>query len=243
VTPAENNGSFRFEGVPPGSYHLFAFGPVTGYGGAGVVGANPKFARSRVDVTAQSVEGLVVTPRGGATLTVRIKTAAGCAGTAAVALSSLEAWGARLDRTMQASAERDTTVADLAPGSYQVAAQAGGCFQTEDVVADLSSGQAAASIPMAAAGSLRVRLMGGDAAGYTVVLAAAKTFAGEQGMRAARAGRDGIFLFESLPPGSYRIAAQLADSPRSRWLSAEGMIPIRVSGGAPTDVELPVRKD
>jgi beta-lactamase regulating signal transducer with metallopeptidase domain len=47
---SEEDGSFRFEKIPPGIYDLFAAGPVSGYGGGGALsqGDPPLFGRSRV---------------------------------------------------------------------------------------------------------------------------------------------------------------------------------------------------
>ena len=55
------DGSFHLEGIPPGSYQLFASGPVRGYGGRGaLLDADPRFGQVRVEVGGQDVEGLTI---------------------------------------------------------------------------------------------------------------------------------------------------------------------------------------
>ncbi len=241
VTPAEDDGAFRIEGVAAGSYNLFAFGPVTGYGGGGAgTGADPAFARMRVDIAGQDVSGLVVSPRKGATATLRLKAGAGCK-QATVSAMLLEEWAVRLNKTVQVTADKDTVVPDLPPGRYQFVAQpAGNCYQTGEATADLTSGEAEpVAIAMAPAGSIRGRLIGGKPADFAVVLVAEKTFGGEQAVRVALPDGEGRFAFDALPAGEYRIAAHsAAESPRTRWMSAD-LMTIQVPGGAPTDVELP----
>ncbi len=241
VTPAEDDGAFRIEGVTAGSYNLFAFGPVTGRGGGGgSTGANPAFARMRVDIAGQNVTGLTLSPRKGAAAALRLKAPAACK-QASVSVMLLEDWGARVDKTVQVTADKDTVVPNLPPGRYELVAQpSGNCYQTGEATVDLTSGEAEpVAIAMAPAGSIRGRLIGGKPADFAVVLAAEKAFGGEQALRVALPDADGRFVFDVLPPGQYRIAAHpLTESPRTRWMSAD-LITIQVPGGAPTDVELP----
>lgn len=61
VMPAEQDGSFRFDGISSGSYFVFAVGPVNGYSGTGsMLGPAPFFGRMRVDVSAAEVCGLSI---------------------------------------------------------------------------------------------------------------------------------------------------------------------------------------
>ena len=47
VARAGDDGTFRFEGIPAGSYHLFATGPVQGYGGGAQCWARSLFSDGR----------------------------------------------------------------------------------------------------------------------------------------------------------------------------------------------------
>jgi len=240
LSPANDDGAFRLQGVPPGSYHLFVFGPVNARAGmGGIPGDGALYARMRIEVAGQDVAGLAVTPQKGVSVSLRLK-GTGCK-QASVSLTGLEQWGAFLDRRIEVSADKDTVIADLAPSRYQFTAEpANGCSQTEDITLDLTGGTAGSvAIPMSPVGAIRGRLIGGKPADFLVVLVAAKTLGGQQAVRIVMPDADGRFAFDSLVAGEYRIAAQpLAESPRTRWMNAD-LLPLSVRGGSPTDVELP----
>ncbi len=249
AAPADEDGAFRFEGIPLGSYHLFVVGPVRGRSGMGVVlGPDPLFSRSRVDVAGQDISGLSITPRKGRSAAVRLRADPGaesaCPAAASVGFSSLEDWGAMFSATAQANREKDTVIENLAPGKYQLTASQLGenCYQAREVVLDLTGGEAdAVAIPLAAAGSIRGRLTGGTPGEFSVILLASKTFGSPPEAQIALPDAEGRFTFAALPPGQYRIAAQrTSDSPKARWVAELGrMLEVEIVGGAPTDLQLP----
>ena len=101
---AEEQGEFRFEGIAPGSYYLLASGPSTARNSRGaVLPAEPWFARGRVEVVASNVEGIVLSPRKGATVSFLLRAPAeakgSCPSAAQLTLTSLEDWGAQFERT------------------------------------------------------------------------------------------------------------------------------------------------
>src|SRR5262249_17724375 len=128
VAPAGNDGVFNLKGIPSGSYYVFAAGPVRGRGFMGaLLGPEPLFARTRLEITAQDISGLVLAPQKGQSAAVRLRITPGsesaCPSSASVALISLEDWGAMLQHAARASREKDTIIANLAPARYQVTAQ------------------------------------------------------------------------------------------------------------------------
>jgi beta-lactamase regulating signal transducer with metallopeptidase domain len=237
-TLAENDGSFHFENVPPGSYDLFAAGPVNGYGAYdNVLGSNRFFGRTRIQVGAVNVDGLAISVSGGRSLAVVLRPhvagppPAGCPPSATVALASLEPWGAMLNANLQVVFEKEQTARDLAPGRYRLTATSlgSGCYQVNQPVADLRgdvSGPVA--IEVAAAGSIHGTLRAGSAAAVTLLEAEATD--GAQARLAFPDGQ-GRFSFDGLPPGRYKLAAQV---PKAAWKEVE------VSGGAQASVELAV---
>ncbi|HWQ55301.1 MAG TPA: carboxypeptidase-like regulatory domain-containing protein [Bryobacteraceae bacterium] len=246
VTPTSADGSFRIEGVPQGSYYLFASGPVMGRAAKGaMLGSEPMFGRMRLDVSGDHVTGITLavgnSPRGTVQLRAERGGAGACPQTSTVAMTSLEDWAAMLDRGVAATFDKEAEVPHLAPGRYQLtAAELGAaCYQTADAVLDLTGGgPGRAVIPVAAAGSIRGVLTGGSAEECAVVLLAARPAPGRDAVQIAVPDAAGRFVFGGLPPGDYRIAVRRASEPRlvakDAWLTG-----LHVPGGVPTDVELP----
>jgi hypothetical protein len=243
VATAGEDGSFRFDGIPQGSYHLFAAGPVRGYGGGGsVLDAEPLYGRMRVEVSADHVSGLTVGVAKGVSAAIRLRAERGaeaaCPGAAQVTVTSLEDWAAGLHRTVDAGFDKPTVIERLAPARYRLTAARLGenCYQASEAVLDLTgSDPGTVTIPLAPAGAIRGRLKGENAAQFTVILLR------DGAVQAAVPAPDGRFSFAGLAPGKYRIAVQRSsEAPKSRWLSEKGwLIELDVPGGAPTEVELP----
>jgi len=241
----EEDGTFRLERISPGAYDLFVAGPTGGYGEFdSMVGANPVYGRQRLQVIAENLEGINVPVSAGRTLDVILRGAKeSCPKTAAVGLTLLEPWGLLALNQVQANFDKPQTVHDLAPARYALWAGGlgAGCYQANRPVVDLNRDSGGpATIELAQAGSIRGTLLAGEAN--------AKEFAvmliGDEANRLALPDEHGRFEFTALPPGHYRIAAQLAaGGAKARWLSdIAHMIEIDVPGGTPTEVELPVSK-
>ena len=156
---------------------------------------------------------------------------AGCPQSATVALASLEPWGSILNASVQAGFAKEQTVRDLAPGRYRLTASGlgSGCYEVTQPVVDLR-GEIAdpVAVEVAAAGSIHGTLRAGAA--NVVTLLDAEATDGAQA-RLAFPDDQGRFSFDGLPPGRYKLAAQV---PKATWKEVE------VSGGAQASVELPV---
>ncbi len=249
VAIAERDGKFRFDGIPPGSYYLFASGPAIGRGSGAMLGPEPFFGRIETDVGGQNVENILVTVQKGRSAGLILRTASSeqsnsCRSTANVTLSPLEDWGAMLERSVKVSSDKPQIVNNLAPARYHIAVSQLGdaCYTLADSVVDLS-GEAASGpieIGIAAAGSIRGRLNGssGHLSDFAIVLVAADADDVRQTIQIAFPDGESRFRFEGLRPGRYRIVAQPSES-ESHW-SADQMFEIDVPGGAPTDIEVPV---
>lgn len=250
VTMTSTEGSFRIDGVPPGSYHLFAVGPAMGRAAKGAMLASyPMFGRTRLDITSANVTDITVLVGSGASARVRLRAELGGAGacpqTSAVTVTSIEDWAAVLDRRVEAAFDKETEIPNLAPGKYQLTATELGtaCYQTEDAVLDLTGGGAGkATITVAAAGSIRGVLTGGKDVECEVVLLAVKPSQGREAIQMALPDADGRFGFDGLAPGEYRIAVRrVSEGRQTRWVSDDAWLTqLRVPGGVPTEVELPV---
>ncbi len=244
-TLAEEDGTFRFEKVPAGSYDLFVAGPTGGYGEFdSILGRDePLFGRTQVQVMAQNLEGVNVPLSSGRTLALVLRAPGsdtlppGCPATVSVSLVSLEPWAVTFSPSAQVAFGKEQTIRNLAPGRFQVTARdlGGGCYQVNQPVADLSGdvGKPVA-VEVAAAGSIRglLKSASAPATDFTVMLLDA---GGNDGAQAQLAfpDRDGRFAFEGLRPGRYRMAARRAGADVSRAVEMD------VRGGAPTVVELP----
>jgi hypothetical protein len=243
-TLTEDDGTFRFEKAPAGSYDLFVAGPTGGYGEFdSIMGRDePLFGRTRVQVIAQNVEGLNVPLNPGRSLTLVLRPQGsdtlppGCPTTVSVLLVSLEPWAVLFAPSAQVSFGKEQTIRNLAPGRFRVTASglASGCYQVNQPVVDLSGdvGKPVA-VELAAAGSIRglLKSTSAAAADFTVTLMDAGSTDGAQA-QLAFPDRDGRFAFEGLHPGRYRMTAR-------RGADVSRAVEMDVPGGAPTIVELP----
>jgi hypothetical protein len=248
VEPTKADGSFHLQGVPAGSYYLFASGPVRGYGaGSAVLGPEPLFARTRVDLAGQDLTGVSLTPVQGrsARFLLRGETAqagSSCPASATLTLRPSENWGAQTMQRIDISAANEQLVENIAPGRYHLAVTEMGdaCFSADHPVLDLEreDDPGTVAVLVTAAGSIRGRLISNSGApsDFAVVLVASGTAGG---VRVAFPDAGARFTFDGLRPGSYRIAAQPAAS-AERWVpDIARMFEVDVVGGAPTELDLP----
>jgi hypothetical protein len=251
VAQTATDGTFRFEGVPAGSYTITAAGSVRGYGGKAVLGDSPTFGRSQVGVAAD-VEGLVITVQKPRTASFIMKSAAntqaegGCPATAQVTLTALEDFAAMIDRTGAINTVKEQPVADLAPTRYRVGIKGlgEGCYLASSPVLDLSTSapSSVVALQVAAAGSIRGKLTGApNPQEFSVALIAADIDTSTDPVQVVFPDSAGKFAFGGLRPGRYRIATQSAGAAaRARWvIDAAKMIEIQIVAGAPTEMELP----
>jgi hypothetical protein len=241
VTQTEEDGSYRFAGVPPGSYHLFVPGPTRARGFMGaVLEGDPRYARTQVEISSQNLEGISLTPEKGRTASFIVRpTGAGCPQSVQLTLFGLEDWSSVLDRTIDVTLDKEAIVENLAPGRYRAAAAklGGACFLSAGATVDFRSKDDSnpVAVQIAPAGSIRGRLAGLETASdFTVVLLDSNGT-----VRVAKPDGEARFAFDGLPPGPYRIAAS-----KARWIhDMAAMVELNVRGGGSIDVELSVPKE
>jgi len=237
--------------VPVGSYDLFVAGPDRGYGAhASLLGPEPFFARTRVNVSGGNVDGIDLAVSAGRAVTIRLTSAsggeppAGCPLNATVSAELLEPWAIVGLANARVAFGKEQTLRNLPPARVRLSASGlgSGCYQPDAPVIDLS-GDPASPVPLeiASSGSIHGILLPGTAraSDFTVVLLDFNAAASTQA-RVASPDSEGRFTFDGLPPGRYRVAAQpVATSSRSRWVTdLSSMKEIQVPGGKPTDLEL-----
>jgi len=254
VTEAQADGSFRFEGIPPGSYLLFASGPAVARGMHGAIpGPDALFGRVPVEVGAQDLEQVAVALDSGrsASLILRVlhetQGGAACPQSAQIRLSPLEDWGATLEYSAQVGSLREQRIDRMAPGRYLLSVTELGdrCYSAGSRIVDLTKPDSKPmEVLVAPSGEIRGRLSGSAAPGdIAVVLWRSESDDQDDVLQIALPDAGSRFGFPGLRPGRYRIAAQWAADDKAHWLPDPGrMVEIAVPGGAPTDVEIPAPK-
>jgi hypothetical protein len=248
VSIAESDGSFRFDGVPAGTYHLFASGPSTSRGSLGAgLPEQPCFARTEIQLGAQSAEGITLDMQRGRSASFVLRAASGtvpkgCSPKPRLQLLALEDWGAMLMRDITLDFTRPVVIENLAPARYHIPMTrlGEGCYTAADMVVDLTGAAPSGPIEVSAvpAGSIIGQLVGAArASDFVLVLLDAGAGRDEQPFRVAYPDEKASFAFDGLPPGRYRIAVRPAAA--AHWLAEGGsVVETDVAGGAPTQVEL-----
>jgi hypothetical protein len=249
VAKSDQNGEFALEGVQPGSYWLFASGPVNGYGWyEAVLGDAPLFARVQVDVGGHDVTSLTISvepPRTG-TLTLTLETpdaSRHCPTRATVSLTPMEAWGARTAKRAQVEVNSPTQVEGLAPAPYRVSATAlpAGCFQDGEAILDAASERPRSELKLTSAGEIHGRFTAAARGADLVVALAPLDPSDDAALWIVAPEEDGSFRFNAVRPGRYRIASGPAGHGAGNRLLAETdpMFDVEVTGGTATEIELP----
>jgi hypothetical protein len=231
TTQAEQDGSFHFEGIPPGSYALLAAGPSTAHGAwGGIPGPQPLFGRIHVETGGQNLEGLSVSVQPGRSATLILRAPAQCPDTAAAQLSPIEDWGSSLDTTVDLTRNREKTVDHLAPGSYLVTLSVPGnkCFGPPETTVDLtrSSDKPIELIPVPAS-SIR-----GQLTGTTEPQAFSILLLDTDPLQEVVPDAQSHFTFSDLRPGRYRIAVRPSKGATTKPQEIE------VQTGVPTEITL-----
>jgi hypothetical protein len=250
----EGEGAFHFDKIPIGTYDLFVGGPSRGYGArTTLLGPEPMYARMRIQVTGQNIEGLDIPLTEPRSLAVSLKARGGgalpegCPQSAPVYAEALDPWGLVFpgSGSAQVAFGKEQTLKGLAPGLFRVSLRELGnsCYLVNSPAVDLS-GEAAGPVALevAPAGSIRGTLRAGSASpkDFAVVLLDSGASA-DAPSQLAFPDDQGRFTFGGLHPGRYRIAAQPAAAAKSRWVpDVSRMTEIDIQAGSPTDLDLPV---
>ena len=199
VAIAGTDGSFRLEGIRPGSYDVFVSGPSNSRSGYGAhLGEHPLFGRTQVEVTAQNVDDLRLKVAPALTLPVLVRAGEGCSPKAQVSVRAMEDWGAYLTLDGKSGEDGKVVLPHAAPARYRVSAISDTCFQAKDVVADLTGGSAKpVEVNLIRGASLQVHV---DPPAPLVLLGAA-------GTKTEMPDAGGKLEFSGLPPGRYRLKA------------------------------------
>ena len=239
----EKDGTFRFGGVPPGTYDLLASGPSRGYGGGGgILEQKPLFTRMRVTVAGQNVEGLVVSPAEARSASFVLKrTNNSCPDTANLSLNSLEDWTVVL-RATQSINTKPQTVDHLAPGRYRASASVADntCFAVPRTIT-VGDDTTPIEIAISPGGSIRGHVRGtGDSSKFLTLLFDPEAPADP--VRIAHPDATGAFTFEGLHPGRYRIAATDGnEASHMKWMDRDSpTTAVDVPAGSAATVDLNV---
>jgi len=119
MTAANDDGSFHFSGIPPGSYWLSAAGPAQGRGAFGMeVDENSLFGRMPLEVGGD-VEGVTVGLQKGRSASLMLAySVQGCPAALEFSFSSLEDSGADLESNISIGFDKPVKTRPLPPGRY-----------------------------------------------------------------------------------------------------------------------------
>jgi hypothetical protein len=211
------------------------------------------FGRTRVDVLEQNVGEISIPVRKGGSVAFVLRYAgphkkeSGCPQRARLTLLPLEDWGALVHRNVEVGFTKATTIDHVPPGRYllSLAQLEETCYHGGNAVIDLTgeTDPDPVVVLLVPAGSIHGRLTGpANPTQVAVVLVATDPVDGAAPVQMALPDSESRFAFENLRPGRYRIAAEPAVQVTEPGSAAHlgRMFEIEVSGGAPTEVELPV---
>ena len=203
VAIAENDRTFHFEGIRPGSYDVFVSGPAEARSTFGAhFGAHPFFGRSQIEVTAQDVEGLNLRVAPALTLPIVVRGEDGCSAKAQVTVSAMEDWAAYITRSGKSKEDGNVVLTGLAPARYRVQVNGEKCFQASEVIADLSGGNVK---------PVEVKLSRGGSIHVHVIPSVPVLLSGEAETRTEIPDADGKVEFNALAPGHYRLERSEVD--------------------------------
>lgn len=246
-----DDGAFRFDAIPQGSYRLLVSGPVRGFSARdSLLGDGRRYGQTRVDVLGQDVSGLLVEVSPGIETTFRLASEERlppgvCPASARILLQPLEDRAAQALTSLKASFDGER-VEGIAPGRYRVSALDLGetCF-SRSVVVEISDTSSSVRIPVASAGAIEGLLLGaaGPPGSLVIVLVPddPPADARDRRLTAAYPDEQSRFSFSGLAPGKYRMAIQNAANPGSRLVPQDlsSLFEVEVAGGSATEVDLP----
>jgi protocatechuate 3,4-dioxygenase beta subunit len=210
----EPDGTYRFDGIAPGSYELRAAGPTRGYAGSGAVleASGLRFGRRPVDVAGQNLAGVDVAlePARSVKLAaafVSPECRAAVPDGVSITMDSLENWGAVLFKTQELSTTGEVEVTGLAPARYRLAVTkpVDGCFGPGNLILDLSGAVSPVRIPLSVEGSIEGQLVGDGAASSPLI--ALRDINEPRNPDQLTVPEAGAFRFTGLRPGRYRVEA------------------------------------
>jgi hypothetical protein len=110
-----------------------------------------------------------------------------------------------------------------------------GCYQSGEVILDMTGASSTAKLTVAPTGSVRGQLGFGDVSATLIAADGTGT------LRVAAPDSKGQFEFADVEPGRYRVAARLGAGSAYSSMDAgpNKAMEIEVKGGAPTEVKFP----
>jgi hypothetical protein len=249
----EADGSFGFDGIPPGKYQIFASGPTGGVSGVGaVLEAEPLFGAAQVEVQ-QNIQGLsIVVKKGRSTVFTLRKTASHnadglCPDSIQVTLSPLDHFGASIQRATELRLARETMISDLPPSRYWVSVSglSETCYQITKTI-DLRDTKYGDHVVVLISPAAFIRGWVRNLSSATevaIVLVAADPIKGVPPVQITCINSESGFMFENLPPGRYRVGTVSTNEvEKSGWRThLDQMREITLQSGI-NDVELIIPK-
>jgi len=224
------DGSFRFDNIFPGSYELFASGPVT---------PPSYFAHIHLSLNSNNVLDLNLQLKPGRSTQIDLRSgetasSLSCSAEGTITLQSLGLWPLVRDQKLTASISPGTPAHfdNLGPGLFVITAQSssGKCAGVTDRILDMTTEDAAPHVVRGFAPDASIH---GSIAAMELAILRDVTPGRDAPIQAFFANSAAEFRFDGLAAGRYCVFRQPATDPVPRWLPESGCVnpPIDLSPG------------
>lgn len=254
TTQALQDGSFRFESLPSGSYDVYAIAPSSGLGefNTGFLSNRRQYARCRVQIDGgdEPEATLLLEPAGTVSIALKCAEQSGCQkclSAATVTVSSLVPWGhsgAPISAQLKLTDSQNFSGITPGPNRVSVSGLGESCFHVGAGMDSVLDGGSAdpANVMLSSGATLQVKIKKGhdpQPRRIAVFVLAREAQFGDSVATFDAGSSDDVFTFTDLRPGRYRVSVRDAkDVSRKGWSATTDSWPEIDLKTGPNEIEL-----